>query len=70
MGVAHSFSSGSVCVVTYSLHQYCNVVLGEPEFMMYIMSFGQLSGIIILFFILGSLKNFQNETLCLVVRLF
>ena len=21
MGVAHSFSSGSVCVVTYSLHQ-------------------------------------------------
>lgn len=36
---------------------YCNVVLGEPMFMAQLMSFGQLPGIIILFF----MPHFSNK---------
>lgn len=39
---------------------YCNVVLGEPEFMMHLMSFGQLPGIIILFFMPWFSKKFSK----------
>lgn len=49
---------------------YCNIVLREPEFMMQLMSLGQLPGIIVLFFMPWFSKNFQNETLCSLAQLF
>lgn len=41
---------------------YCNVVLGEPMFMMQLMSMGQLPGIIILFFMPYFVNKFSKRS--------
>ncbi|WP_315460269.1 glycoside-pentoside-hexuronide (GPH):cation symporter [uncultured Streptococcus sp.] len=45
---------------------YCNVVLGEPEFMMQLMSLGQLPGIIVLFFMPWFSKRFSKRGFMLI----
>ena len=45
---------------------YCNVVLGEPMFMMQMMSIGQLPGIIILFFMPWFANKFSKRNFMLI----
>lgn len=44
---------------------YCNIVLGEPAFMMHLMSFGQLPGIIVLFFMPWFSRKFSKRNFML-----
>ncbi|MBE6164620.1 MAG: MFS transporter [Streptococcus gallolyticus] len=45
---------------------YCNIVLREPEFMMQLMSLGQLPGIIVLFFMPWFSKKFSKRNFMLI----